>query len=134
MTTRADKERAAKQKQFYEEWKKQRDTETTTLLTSTEENSSVDVKKGTIRIGDTTYEVDEKDCFIWLKNNADWEKPHEILCSMPQVKDGVLTIPKPFLIAWGLHYLMSDGAWLDKLIERTKLRLEEQLKPITKKE
>ena len=122
------------QQAAYEEWKAKRDAETSQPL-STEDTSSVDKKKGgTIRFGDDVHEVDAEDCFIWFKNNADHEKPHQVICAMPEPKDGVLVIRKPFLLAWGLYHLLSDEAWTDRLIERTKAKLEEQLKPLTKKE
>jgi hypothetical protein len=133
MATRWEKDQERAKVAAYEEWKKKRDAETKASV-STEENSSVDTKKsgGTIKLGGETHEVDAEDCFIWLKNNADHEKPHQVVCSMPEPKDGVLVIRKPFLIAWGLYHLLSDEEWTNKLIERTKVKLEEQLKPITK--
>jgi hypothetical protein len=132
MATRWEKEQERAKVAAYEEWKKKRDAETKASV-STEENSSVDTKGGgTIKLGGQTHEVDAEDCFIWLKNNADHEKPHQVICAMPEPKDGVLVIRKPFLIAWGLYHLLSDEEWTDKLIERTKVKLEAQLKPITK--
>lgn len=132
MATRWEKEQERAKVAAYEEWKKKRDAETKASV-STEETSSVDTKNGgTIKLGGQTHEVDAEDCFIWLKNNADHEKPHQVICAMPEPKDGVLVIRKPFLIAWGLYHLLSDEEWTNKLIERTKVKLEAQLKPITK--
>ena len=132
MATRWEKEQDRAKVAAYEEWKKKRDAETKASV-STEETSSVDTKNGgTIKLGGQTLEVDAEDCFIWLKNNADHEKPHQVICAMPEPKDGVLVIRKPFLIAWGLYHLLSDEEWTNKLIERTKVKLEAQLKPITK--
>lgn len=123
--TRADKERLAAKQKAYDEWKRSRDESISTV-----EKSTVDMKLGTIKIGDDVRQVGDHDAFVWLREDG---KPCEIICKMPEVEEGnVLHIKRPFLIAFGLQYLLSDQEWLDKLIERTKVKLEEKLKPYTK--
>jgi hypothetical protein len=75
----------------------------------------------------TTLKMGEEDAVILFRNAASDDDPHVVLCRMPEPKDGTISIGEPFLLAWGLYWLLQNEEWKDKLIAKTKVKMSKLL-------
>lgn len=70
----------------------------------------------------------ENDALLWLRDKASGEEPHQVICKMPEIEGNVLTAREPFLLAWGLYWLLQKPEWRAKLINSAKEKLEQKVR------
>lgn len=84
--------------------------------------------------GTKTFRPGDKDAILWLRHNATDDKPHQVICPSPEVVDGAIHISEPFLIAWGLYWMLERPGWKDKLVAGAKKKIEETIHEMQRKE